>query len=37
MDREIERILLEDVDEEVLSKMPEWFRVLKRAYEALHS
>jgi hypothetical protein len=37
MGREIERILLEDVDEEVLSKMPEWFRVLKRSYEALHS
>jgi len=32
MDKEIERILLEDVDEEVLEKMPEWFRVLKRSY-----
>jgi hypothetical protein len=37
MDREIKRILLEDIDEEVLSKMPEWFRVLKRSYEASHS
>jgi len=37
MDKEVKRILLEDIDEEVLSKMPEWFRVLKRAYEALHS
>jgi hypothetical protein len=37
MDREIKRILLEDIDEEVLSKMPEWFRLLRRAYEALHS
>jgi len=37
MDKEIKRILLEDIDEEVLSKMPEWFRLLKRSYEALHS
>jgi hypothetical protein len=37
MGREIERILLGDIDEELLEKMPEWFRVLKRAYEALHS
>jgi predicted phosphoribosyltransferase len=33
MDKEVKRILLEDIDEEVLSKMPEWFRVLKRAYK----
>jgi hypothetical protein len=29
MDREIKRILLEDIDEEVLSKMPEWFKILR--------
>jgi hypothetical protein len=37
MDKEIKRILLEDIDEEVLSKMPEWFRLLRKAYEALRS
>jgi len=37
MKKEIKRILLEDIDEEILEKMPEWFKVLKRAYEALHS
>ena len=37
MDKEIKRILLEDIDEEILEKMPEWFRLLKRSYEALHS
>jgi hypothetical protein len=31
MDREIERILLEDIDEEVLEKMPEWFKILKKS------
>jgi hypothetical protein len=29
MDKEIKRILLEDIDEEVLEKMPEWFKVLR--------
>jgi hypothetical protein len=33
MDREIERVLLEDIGEEILEKMPEWFKVLKRAYK----
>jgi hypothetical protein len=31
MDKEIKRILLEDIDEEVLEKMPEWFKVLKNS------
>lgn len=25
-------VLLEDIDEEVLEQMPEWFRILKKAY-----
>jgi hypothetical protein len=33
MNKEIKQILLEDIDEEVLSKMPEWFRLLRRAYD----
>jgi hypothetical protein len=33
MDKEIKRILLEDIDEEVLSKMPEWFRILRNKYK----
>jgi len=33
MDNEVKRILLEDIDEEILEKMPEWFRVLRRAYK----
>jgi len=37
MDKEIKQILLEDIDQEILEKMPEWFRLLKRSYEALHS
>jgi len=32
MDREIKRILLEDIDEEILEKMPEWFKVLRDKY-----
>jgi hypothetical protein len=26
-------ILLEEMDEEILSRMPEWFRVLREAYQ----
>lgn len=26
------RILVDNVDEDVLSRMPEWFRTLRRAY-----
>jgi len=26
-------ILVEDIDEETLSKMPDWFKVLREAYE----
>jgi len=33
MDKEIERILLEDIDEEVLEKMPEWFKVLIKKFK----
>jgi len=33
MGREIERILLEDIDEEILEKMPEWFRILRNKYK----
>ena len=32
MDKEIKRILLEDIDEEILEKMPEWFRILRNKY-----
>jgi len=28
----LKRILIEDIDEEILKKMPEWFRVLRDAY-----
>jgi len=33
MKKELIEILFEDVDEEVLDKMPEWFRILKETYE----
>jgi hypothetical protein len=33
MSREIKRILLEDIDEEILEKMPEWFRILRNKYK----
>ena len=33
MDKEIKRILLEDIDEEILEKMPEWFRILRNKYK----
>jgi len=26
------KILSEDIDEEILSRMPDWFRTLRRAY-----
>lgn len=26
-------ILEEEIDEEILERMPEWFRVLRKAYE----
>jgi len=25
-------ILVEDIDEEILEKMPEWFRILRKAF-----
>jgi len=26
-------ILIEDIDDEILVKMPEWFRILRHAFE----
>lgn len=37
MKKELVKILVEDVDEEILDRMPEWFRVLKEAYTRNHS
>jgi hypothetical protein len=34
MDKEIKRILLEDIDEEVLEKMPEWFKKLRKRFQS---
>jgi hypothetical protein len=34
MGREIKRILIEDIDEEILDKMPEWFRILRDKYKS---
>lgn len=34
MNKGIKRILLEDLDEEVLEKMPEWFRILRDKYKS---
>lgn len=34
MDKEIKRILLEDIEEEILEKMPEWFKILRDKYES---
>ena len=28
-----ETILTEEIDEEILERMPEWFRILRKAYE----
>jgi hypothetical protein len=32
-DKDAISVLLEDIDEEVLERMPEWFRKLKDSYE----
>jgi len=32
MKKELFEILVEDVDENVLNKMPEWFRTLRKTY-----
>lgn len=33
MDKEdLRNILVEDIDEEILERMPEWFKVLRKAY-----
>jgi hypothetical protein len=34
MGREIKRILVEDIDQEILDKMPEWFRILRDKYKS---
>jgi hypothetical protein len=34
MDKEIKQILLEDIDEELLEKMPEWFKLLRENFRA---
>ena len=36
MKEDLTRILYEDLDEEVLERMPEWFRALKEAHEKNH-
>lgn len=33
MKKELIKILVEDIDEKVLEKMPEWFKILRKAYE----
>jgi len=30
---DLARILVEDIDEETLSKIPDWFKILREAYE----
>jgi len=30
------RILVDDIDKEILSKMPHWFKILREAYEEMH-
>lgn len=34
MDKEVKKLLLEDIDEEVLNKLPEWFRILRDRYKS---
>lgn len=34
MDRDARRLLLEDIDEEVLERMPEWFKILRDKYRS---
>lgn len=33
MKEDVIDILIEDMDEEILARMPEWFRILRRTYE----
>jgi hypothetical protein len=33
MSKKLTSILTEDIDEEILAKMPEWFRRLREAYK----
>lgn len=32
-ENDLTRILIEDLDEEILSKMPDWFRTLRETYQ----
>jgi len=32
MDRELKRILVEEMGEEILERMPEWFKRLRKSY-----
>jgi len=34
-DEEIIEVLIEDIDEEILLRMPEWFRVLRNAWKRI--
>ena len=29
---DVTTILVEDIDEEILKRMPEWFKILRRVY-----
>jgi len=31
-DEDPKRILVEEIDEEILERMPKWFRILREAY-----
>jgi len=31
--KELTKILSEEIDEEILSRLPEWFSILRRAYK----
>ena len=33
MKKELFKILVDDVDEEILEKMPEWFKILRSSYK----
>jgi hypothetical protein len=35
MSKKLTSILTEDIDEEILAKMPEWFRRLREAYKKI--
>lgn len=33
MKKDLTSVLTEEMDEEILKRMPEWFKVLRKAYE----